>query len=224
MRLRAAGEELGGSASGDAKPAVAQTVSLLTSQARALLLPGQDDPASASASGAGHTVALLPLRRCPVRFCVRLPASLQLRCPHRRPRWQPHWRTAPRNGSPTLPWPTAAWPACSPPSGPPSCCRHPPSPRPPGRRPRRCPTLPHPRSPARARAPRRRRRPPLRRRLRLLLRRRLSAGADAGAATLPGALAATVTDRAGDRVRLPGGPDPAGRRRGRPGVGAARPA
>jgi hypothetical protein len=46
MRLRAAGEELAASASGDAKPAVAQTVSLLTSQARALLLPGQDDPAS----------------------------------------------------------------------------------------------------------------------------------------------------------------------------------
>ncbi|WP_354351259.1 ferritin-like domain-containing protein [Pseudarthrobacter sp. PvP090] len=46
MGLRAAGEELAASASGDAKPAVAQTVSLLTSQARALLLPGQDDPAS----------------------------------------------------------------------------------------------------------------------------------------------------------------------------------
>ena len=45
MRLRAAGEELDGSGSGGTKPAVAQTVSLLTSQARALLLPGQDDPA-----------------------------------------------------------------------------------------------------------------------------------------------------------------------------------
>lgn len=46
VRLRAAGEELAASTSGDAKPAVAKTVSLLTSQARALLLPGQDDPAS----------------------------------------------------------------------------------------------------------------------------------------------------------------------------------
>jgi len=51
MRLRAAGEELGGSTSGDAKPAVAQTVSLLTSQARALLLPGQDDPVSPLSPG-----------------------------------------------------------------------------------------------------------------------------------------------------------------------------
>lgn len=47
MRLRTAGEELGGSTSGDATPAVARTVSLLTSQARALLLPGQDEPDSA---------------------------------------------------------------------------------------------------------------------------------------------------------------------------------
>lgn len=46
LRLRAAGEALGRPASGDAKPAVVQTVSLLTSQARALLLPGQDVPAS----------------------------------------------------------------------------------------------------------------------------------------------------------------------------------
>ena len=46
VRLRAAGEELAASTSGDAKPAVAKTVSLLTRQARALLLPGQDDPAS----------------------------------------------------------------------------------------------------------------------------------------------------------------------------------
>ena len=51
MRLRAAGEELGGSASGGAKPAVAQTVSLLTSQARALLLPGQDEPAPTLSPG-----------------------------------------------------------------------------------------------------------------------------------------------------------------------------
>ncbi len=51
MRLRAAGEELGGSTSGDATPAVARTVSLLTSQARALLLPGQDEPGSALPAG-----------------------------------------------------------------------------------------------------------------------------------------------------------------------------
>lgn len=46
LRLRAAGEALGRPASGDAKPAVVQTVSLLTNQARALLLPGQDVPVS----------------------------------------------------------------------------------------------------------------------------------------------------------------------------------
>lgn len=51
MRLRAAGEELGGPTSGDATPAVARTVSLLTSQARALLLPGQDEPDSALPAG-----------------------------------------------------------------------------------------------------------------------------------------------------------------------------
>ncbi|MDP9981383.1 hypothetical protein J2W14_000763 [Pseudarthrobacter oxydans] len=51
MRLRAAGEELGGSTSGDATPAVARTVSLLTSQARALLLPGQDEPDSILPAG-----------------------------------------------------------------------------------------------------------------------------------------------------------------------------
>ena len=45
VRLRAAGEELAASTSGDAKPAVAKTVSLLTSHARALLVPGQDEPA-----------------------------------------------------------------------------------------------------------------------------------------------------------------------------------
>lgn len=51
MRLRTAGEELGGSASGNATPAVARTVSLLTSQARALLLPGQDEPDSVPPAG-----------------------------------------------------------------------------------------------------------------------------------------------------------------------------
>lgn len=51
MRLRAAGEDLGRPASGDAKPAVTQTVSLLTSQARALLLPGRDNPESPLSSG-----------------------------------------------------------------------------------------------------------------------------------------------------------------------------
>ena len=51
MRLRAAGEELAGSTSGDAAPAVAQTVSLLTSQARALLLPGREEPETAVSAG-----------------------------------------------------------------------------------------------------------------------------------------------------------------------------
>ena len=73
MRLRAAGEELARSTAGDAKPAVARTVSLLTSQARALLVPGQDGPGSspapvspssaapsASASAAAPTTAPLP--------------------------------------------------------------------------------------------------------------------------------------------------------------------
>ncbi|MET1063852.1 MAG: DUF4439 domain-containing protein [Arthrobacter sp.] len=46
MRLRTAGEELARSTAGDGQPAVTRTVSLLTSQARALLVPGQDDPAS----------------------------------------------------------------------------------------------------------------------------------------------------------------------------------
>lgn len=57
MRLRAAGEELGGSTAGGGQPAVARTVSLLTSQARALLLPGQDGPDSAPAAGAPSTAA-----------------------------------------------------------------------------------------------------------------------------------------------------------------------
>ena len=51
MRLRAAGEALGTPAAGDGQPAVAQTVSLLTGHARALLLPGQDNPASLLPSG-----------------------------------------------------------------------------------------------------------------------------------------------------------------------------
>lgn len=48
MRLRAAGEELARSTPGDAPPAMARTVSLLTSQARALLVPGQDGAGSSS--------------------------------------------------------------------------------------------------------------------------------------------------------------------------------
>ncbi|MGO4191869.1 ferritin-like domain-containing protein [Arthrobacter sp. YAF17] len=52
MRLRAAGEELGRSIASGGQPAVARTVSLLTSQARALLLPGQDSPESPPAEGA----------------------------------------------------------------------------------------------------------------------------------------------------------------------------
>jgi len=51
MRLRAAGEELGRSTAGGGQPAVARTVSLLTGQARALLVPGQDGPDSPAAPG-----------------------------------------------------------------------------------------------------------------------------------------------------------------------------
>ncbi|MDR7081466.1 hypothetical protein J2X01_000743 [Arthrobacter ginsengisoli] len=45
LRLRAAGEQLGQSPAGDGQPAITSTVSLLTSHARALLVPGQDEPA-----------------------------------------------------------------------------------------------------------------------------------------------------------------------------------
>ncbi|HEX9088609.1 MAG TPA: ferritin-like domain-containing protein [Arthrobacter sp.] len=51
LRLRAAGEQLGQSTAGDPQPAVARTVSLLTSQSRALLVPGQDAPASPASPG-----------------------------------------------------------------------------------------------------------------------------------------------------------------------------
>lgn len=51
MRLRTAGQGLGRSTSGDAAPALALTVSLLTDQARALLLPGQVEPDAAPAVG-----------------------------------------------------------------------------------------------------------------------------------------------------------------------------
>lgn len=57
MRLRAAGEELGRSTAGGGQPAVARTVSLLTGQARALLLPGTDEPDSQPAAGAPSTAA-----------------------------------------------------------------------------------------------------------------------------------------------------------------------
>jgi Domain of unknown function (DUF4439) len=50
LRLRAAGEQLGSSAPGAGQPALAQTVSLLTTQARALLSPEQPDPADPSAA------------------------------------------------------------------------------------------------------------------------------------------------------------------------------
>ncbi|WP_144673925.1 ferritin-like domain-containing protein [Arthrobacter sp. U41] len=46
LRLRAAGEQLARSTAGDEKAAAAGTVSLLTNQARALLVPGQSAPAS----------------------------------------------------------------------------------------------------------------------------------------------------------------------------------
>ncbi|HSO16421.1 MAG TPA: DUF4439 domain-containing protein [Arthrobacter sp.] len=54
-RLRAAGEELARSTSGGGQPAVARTVSLLTSQARALLVPGA--PSDAAPSGGASSDA-----------------------------------------------------------------------------------------------------------------------------------------------------------------------
>lgn len=51
MRLRTAGEELGGSTTGDAQAAVAESVSLLTSQARALVLPDRDEAESGPSRG-----------------------------------------------------------------------------------------------------------------------------------------------------------------------------
>lgn len=58
MRLRAAGDELGRSTAGGGQPAVARTVSLLTTQARALLVPGQDGTASLPAPEAPSSAAL----------------------------------------------------------------------------------------------------------------------------------------------------------------------
>ncbi|WP_082492800.1 ferritin-like domain-containing protein [Arthrobacter sp. Leaf69] len=57
LRLRAAGEQLGRSTAGDEKAAVAGTVSLLTSQARALLVPGQSVPASLPAPARSSSAA-----------------------------------------------------------------------------------------------------------------------------------------------------------------------
>ncbi|WP_307000180.1 DUF4439 domain-containing protein [Arthrobacter sp. V1I7] len=52
LRLRAAGEQLGGSASGAGQAALGQTVTLLTSQARALLSPGEVAPVFPSTEAA----------------------------------------------------------------------------------------------------------------------------------------------------------------------------
>ncbi|XAS65153.1 DUF4439 domain-containing protein [Micrococcaceae bacterium Sec5.8] len=52
LRLRAAGENLEQSLAGDGNAMVARTVSLLTNQSRALLVPGQDNPAALYPSGA----------------------------------------------------------------------------------------------------------------------------------------------------------------------------
>ena len=68
LRLRAAGEQLGSSASGAGRTALAQTVTLLTGQARALLSPGQTAPVfpsgmaaqSSSAAPDGPTPAAQP--------------------------------------------------------------------------------------------------------------------------------------------------------------------
>ncbi|MET1022123.1 MAG: ferritin-like domain-containing protein [Arthrobacter sp.] len=70
LRLRAAGEEIGPATAGSGQPALTRTVSLLTSQARALLVPGQDGtdrlpspappPASPAAAPASQPAAPLP--------------------------------------------------------------------------------------------------------------------------------------------------------------------
>ena len=57
LRLRDAGGQLESTGPDDAKPATARLVSLLTSQARALLLPGQDEPAPASTAPADSPAA-----------------------------------------------------------------------------------------------------------------------------------------------------------------------
>ncbi|MEC5181110.1 ferritin-like domain-containing protein [Arthrobacter sp. CG_A4] len=64
MRLRAAGAELGRSAGGTGQPAVARTVSLLTSQARALLLPGDLLPGE-----------MVPGQSAPASFASPVPAT-----------------------------------------------------------------------------------------------------------------------------------------------------
>ncbi|MCB5294863.1 ferritin-like domain-containing protein [Arthrobacter sp. SO3] len=60
MRLRAAGEQLGQSPSADGQPAVARTVSLLTSQARALLVPGLEEPGASQRTGTVTTSTAPP--------------------------------------------------------------------------------------------------------------------------------------------------------------------
>ncbi len=57
LRLRAAGEQLGTSTAGDPQPAVARTVSLLTSHSRALLVPGHDAPAAPASPGIATAAA-----------------------------------------------------------------------------------------------------------------------------------------------------------------------
>ena len=64
LRLRAAGEQLGRSTAGDEDAAVAGTVSLLTSQARALLVPGQSAPASLPAPRSSSAAASAAAVRC----------------------------------------------------------------------------------------------------------------------------------------------------------------
>lgn len=60
MRLRAVGEQLSQSPSDGGQPAVARTVSLLTSQARALLAPGQEDPVASLAAGTATSSTATP--------------------------------------------------------------------------------------------------------------------------------------------------------------------
>lgn len=78
LRLRAAGEQLGSSTAGDPQPAVARTVSLLTSHSRALLVPGQDAPAAPASPGFATAAAPSAVRSgvpSAVPSAVPLPAS-----------------------------------------------------------------------------------------------------------------------------------------------------
>ena len=112
-------------------PAIERTVTLLTTQAQALLAPGR------KSCGPGRRGCRLRpgnapgsvLRRIGCRFRPSAAGAPPHRC--RRPppgSWRLS-RTAAASASRTRPWPTAAWHGCWPPSAPPSCCRRPRWPR-----------------------------------------------------------------------------------------------